>query len=234
LGAKKVKPIKKVQKKVVLPPDTAFERVKKWAEKNSTTAIVGGAVIVVALLSVYGFSAYTHSKQARARSEYGVLASRLPAEGKGTAEDWGKIIPDLQKFIAGHNGTAPALDARVDLAKAFFEAKRYEDAVKTGQEALSLAPAGYGLRPLILYQLGYAYEAAGKPDEAASQWNSIRQLGVRDLEREADWNLGKISEGKSDFAKAVEMYRLALQAPGDYPPASLVDQKIAGMKGVKP
>ena len=79
------------------------------------------------------------------------------AEGKGTPADWEKIIPDLQKFIAGHEGTASALNARVDLAKAFFEARRYDDAVKAGQKALALAPGGHGLRPLILYQLGFAW-----------------------------------------------------------------------------
>ena len=80
-------------------------------------------------------------KTGRAQSDYGTLVSRLPAEGKGSAADWEKLIPDLQKFISEHRDTAPALDARIELAKAFFETKRYGDAIKTGEEALSLAPA---------------------------------------------------------------------------------------------
>jgi len=82
----------------------------------------------------------------------------------------------------------------------------------------------------MLYQLAYAYESAGKPDEAAGEWNSLKQLGVPDLEREADWNLGRISEGKKEFARADEMYNLASKAPGDYPPAALIDQQIARVK----
>ena len=160
-----------------------------------------------------------------------MLVPRLPAEGKGTVADWERVTPDLQKFISEHKGTAPALNARVELAKAFFETKRYEDAIKTGKEALELAPPGHGLRPLILYQLAYAYEAAGNYDEAANQWNSIKQLGMPDLEREADWNLGRIFEGKKDFSKAVEMYQLASRAPGDYPSAALLDQQMTRIKG---
>ncbi len=230
MGAKKIKLVKKSQKKLVMTPDTTFTKAKKWADKNY--AIVFGActAILFTVIAVWGYSAHDRSKQARAQSDYGTLVSRLPAESTGSASDWEKLIPDLRTFISEHEGTVPALDARIELAKAFFETKRYGDAIKTGEEALKLAPAGRGLRPLILYQLAYAYESAGKPDEAAGEWTSLKQHGVPDLEREADWNLGRISEGKKEFARADEMYKLASKAPGDYPPAALIDQQIARVK----
>jgi predicted negative regulator of RcsB-dependent stress response len=234
LGAKKIKPVKKLHKKPVLPPDTTFEKMKKWVDENYAIVVGAGAAILFVVIAVWGFSAYDHSKRAGAQSDYGALVAMLPAEGKGTAADWQKLIPDLQKFISGHEGSAPALDARIELAKAFFETKLYEDAIKTGKEALELAQPGHGLRPLILYQLGYAYESAGNFDEAANQWTSLKKLGVPELEREADWNLGRISEGKKDFTGAVEMYQLASRAPGDYPPAALIDQQIARIKAVSP
>jgi tetratricopeptide (TPR) repeat protein len=234
LGAKRIKTVKKLQNKPVLPPDTTFERARKWADKNRGIVIGASVAVLFALVSIWGYSAHAHSKQARARSDYAVLASRFPGEGKGTRADWEKLIPDLQQFIAGYKDSPPALEARVELAKAFFETGRYADAIKTGQEALELAPAGQGLRPLILYQLGYAYESAGKLDEAVNEWNSLKQLGARDLEREADWNLGRIFESRKDFTKAAEMYQLAAQTPGDYPSASLIDQRIARVKTVGP
>jgi tetratricopeptide (TPR) repeat protein len=234
LGARKIKPVKKLQKKAVLPPETVFEKARKWVEQNFVTAVGAAAAVLFTVAAVLVYNVYATSKQAHARSDYGVIVSRLPAEGKATSADWEKIIPDLQAFISAHKGTAPALDARIELARALFEVKRYGDAVKVGQESLGLAPPGHGLRPLILYQLGYAYEAAGKLDEAAGEWTSLKELGAHDLEREAYWNLGRIFESKKDFAKAAEMYRLASQTPGDYPPVSLVDQKIAGANGLSP
>ncbi len=233
LGAKKIRPVKKSQKKSVLEPDTLFEKVKKWADENYTIVFGACLAILLTIICVWGFSAYDHSKLVRAESDYGTLVSRLPAEGKGSQVDWEKLIPDLQRFITEHGGTPPALNARVELAKAFLETKRYEDAIKTGKEALALAPSGHGLRPLILYQLGYAYQAAGKPDEAAGKWTSLKELGMPDMERETDWNLGRILEGKKELAKAAEMYQLASQAPGDYPPAALLDQQIARVKAGK-
>jgi len=233
LGAKKIKPVKKSQKKLVLTPDTTFAKARKWADKNYTIVFGACTAILFTVIAVWAYSAHDRSKQVQAQSDYGTLVSRLPAEGRGSAADWEKLIPDLKTFISEHEGTAPALDARIELAKAFFETRRYGDAIKTGEEALNLAPAGYGLRPLILYQLGYAYESAGKPDEAVGEWTSLKELGVQDLEREADWNLGRISESKKDFSRAAEMYQLASKAPGDYPPAALIDQQIARVKSAQ-
>ncbi len=234
MGAKRIKTVKKVQNKPVLPPDTAFETAKMWADSNRGIVIGVCVAVLLAAISVWGYTTYAHSKQVRARAEYTILASRFPGNSKGTPADWEKLIPDLQKFITVYKDGPAVLEARIELAKALFEAGRYPDAVKAGQEALSLAPPAHGLRPLILYQLAYACEAAGKLDEAASEWGSLKELGARDLEREADWNLGRISESRKDFTKAVEMYQLASQASGEYPPASLIDQRIAGVKAVGP
>ncbi len=234
MGAKKIKPVKKLVKKPAPAPETALEKAKKWADNNYTIIVGVGAAIIITVILVWGFSAHDRSKQASAQSDYGMLITRLPAEGKSNASDGEKLIADLQKFISEHEHTAPALDARIELAKAFFDTKHYEDAIKTGKEALELAPEGRGLRPLILYQLAYAYEAAGKSDEAANQWTSLKKLGLPDLEREADWNLGRISESKKDFTRAVELYQLASQAPGEYPDSALIDMQVARIKAVSP
>lgn len=230
MGVKKIKPVKKLQKKPVLPPDTAFERVKKWAEKNYTLAIgVGGATLLAVILA-WGFISHDRSKQEHAQSAYGLLVQRFPEDGKTSPADWESLVPGLQKFISEYGNTAPALDARMELAKAYFETKRYADAVKAGEEALGLAPQGSNLRPLIMYQLGYAYEAAGKSDEAFRMWTGLKQLGMIAFEREADWNLAKILESKKELDKAVEMYQAASQSPGEFPPSALIEQQIARVK----
>ena len=93
MGAKKIKPVKKLQKKPVLAPDTAFDKAKKWADNNYATVIGAGAAILFTCISVWGFSAHDHSKQARAQSDYGMLVSRLPAEGKGTLRTGRSLFP---------------------------------------------------------------------------------------------------------------------------------------------
>jgi predicted negative regulator of RcsB-dependent stress response len=230
LGTKRVKPITKAPKKPVLPPDTAFEKVKKWADKNYTLVVGIGAAIIFTAILAWGFGTHEHARQARAQADYGLIEQRLPVEGKGSAADWEKVVPDLEQFILKYKDSAPAQDARTELAKAYFETKRYADAVKIGEEALSLASSGHNLRPLIIYQLGYAYEAEGKAEEAARMWTDLKQFGKAEFEREADWNLAKIFESRKEFDKAAELYQTALQSPGDFPPTALIDQQMARAK----
>ncbi len=62
MGAKKIKPVKKLQKKPVLPPDTAFEKAKKWADKNYAIVVGACAAILFTIILVWGFSAHDRSK----------------------------------------------------------------------------------------------------------------------------------------------------------------------------
>jgi predicted negative regulator of RcsB-dependent stress response len=227
LGAKKVKVIKPVVKKgVPLPPETQLERLKEWADKNYSLIVGALALALFLVLAGWGVGTYQGSKQTKAQADYAVLSSKFPVEGKSTQADWERVIPDLQKFIGDHKGTRAALNAQVQLAKAFFEAKRYDDSIKTASEAMNSIPADSGLKPLLNYQLAYAYEASGKLDQAAGEWGNLKNFGLMGVEREVDWNLGRIYAAKKDFSKAVEMFQMASQVPGEYPPPALIDQEL--------
>jgi predicted negative regulator of RcsB-dependent stress response len=231
LGTKKVKVIKPVVKKgAALPEETQIERLKEWADKNYALIVGALALVLFIMFGAWGIGAYQGSKQSRAQADFAVLASRFPIETKGTQADWEKLIPDLQKFIADHKGTRAALNAQLQLAKAFFETQRYDDSIKTATEAMNSAPSGYGVKPLLNYQLAYSYEASGKLDQAVGEWTNLKNSGLMGIEREADWNLGRIYAAKKDFTKAAEMFQMASQAPGDYPPAALVDQELSRAK----
>ena len=127
----------------------------------------------------------------------------------------------------------PSPDARMELAKGYFETKNYAEAVKAGEEALEVVPGKSGLKPIILYQLGYACEAAGKTEEAEKTWAALKRFDVPALEREADWNLGRIYQGKKQFERAVAMYELAARAPGDYPAGPQIESRLAAIKTAK-
>ena len=231
MGAKKIKAVKKpVSKKPAVSQDTQLERLKTWAEEHYSVIMKVGTAVLVLFLATWGFSAYEKSKQAQAQSDYATLASKFPAEGAAVEADWEKLIPDLQKFISEHKGTGPAVNAQLELAKAFFETKHYDDAIKTASEALGSISKGHGLRPLLYYQLAYACMSAGKPDQAAQAWTDLKNTGLAEFEREADWNLGTIYMEKKDFAKAQEMFQLASKASGSYPPTALIEQQLANAK----
>jgi tetratricopeptide (TPR) repeat protein len=227
LGVKKAKPIRK---KAELPQQSSVEVAKAWAAQNTGAAIgLGLAVLVVAML-LGGFYAYEHSNSGSARAAYGLLAAKLPGEGADNAAEWNKVIPDLRKFIAAYGNSAPTLDAKMTLAKGYFETGRYAQAVDTWRETLNAVSSDSSLKPLILYQLGYACQAAAKPEEALKAWTELKRLKPPALEREADWNLGRLYQERKEFSKAIEMFSLASQAPGDYPPGPQIDERLAAIK----
>jgi predicted negative regulator of RcsB-dependent stress response len=229
LGGKKIKPAKKTSKPVVLQ-DNAFERLKAWAEQHSTLVVGTAAAVFFLIAAIWGVRIYGERMESQAKADYAVLAAKLPSADKEGAGGMQKMIPDLEKFVSEHKGTRPAVAARLELAKALFQAKRYDDAIKAASEALSSAPPGHGLRPLILYQLAVALEAAGKPDEALKQWAQLKELGDTGLEREAEWNTGKIYAAKKDYAKAADAYQKAAEALGTFPPEAMLDEELARVK----
>ncbi|MDR3556506.1 MAG: tetratricopeptide repeat protein [Syntrophobacteraceae bacterium] len=230
MGVKKAKPIRK---NTELAQQSTLEVAKEWAAKNTGAAIGVALAVVVAAMLLGGYFVYESSSLERARAAYGLIAARLPGEGADNAAEWNKVIPDLRRFIAGYGNSAPTLDAKMNLARGYFETGSYALAVETWQEALKAVSSDSSLKPLILYQLGYGCQAAGKPEEALKAWAELRRLKSPALEREADWNLGRIYQEKKELAKAVEMFALASQAPGEYPPGPQIDERLAAIKIAK-
>ncbi len=229
MGGKKIKPIKKSGKPIVLQ-ENFYDRFKIWAQNHATLVVGTSAAVFFLIAAIWGFRIYTERRETQAKTDYAALAAKLPTADKAAPGDLEKLIPDLQKFVSEHDGTRPALVARLELAKALFQAKRYDASIKAASEALSAAPPGHGLRPLIHYQLATTLEAAGKPDEALKQWAQLKDSGDPSLEREADWNTGRIYAAKKDYAKAAEAYLNATKAPGTFPPEALLDQELARVK----
>ncbi len=209
--------------------ESAIESAKGWASQNRSMALGLGVGIVALAILASGIAAYVHSSQAYARKKYLAIAERIPTHS-GDSAAWNKVIPDLRAFLSRHGYSTSAQNARMELAKGYFETKNYSKAVKIGEEALKDDHSGSGLKPVILYQLGYACEAAGKTDEAIKTWTELKNLRVAAMVREAEWNLGKLYQKKKNFAKAALMFGLASQAGGDYPPTAQIEQRLAAVK----
>ncbi|MDR3570266.1 MAG: tetratricopeptide repeat protein [Syntrophobacteraceae bacterium] len=221
------------RKQAFLSQKSAPERVGEWVENNSRAAVGAGVAIVLAALLVGGFVVHERSKDARALAEYGAIASRIPGDTAGSGAAWKTVLPELSGFIEKHADSPATLNAKMELARGYFATKNYAQAAQAGESALKIVSANSSVKPLILYQLGYSYESAGKPDEAAKTFMALKKVGAPALERDADWNLGMIFQAKKNFSKAAVMYELAYRAPGDYPSAPQIEERLSAIKSVR-
>jgi predicted negative regulator of RcsB-dependent stress response len=211
-------------------PAGFVERVKAWAETHTHHIAVAVIVVLVILLGLWGTEAYRNSKEKNARAAYAQLSQGWPKQENFDPKIWEKMIPELEKYIGEHQGTAPALDAQMDLASAYFHTQRYEDALKWEKKILENVPSDDGLRFLATYRMALTYEALGRTDEAIAQWTALKTEGSSGFSREMYWHLGRLYAKKNDHARAIEQYEEALQSTGAYPDSALLQDELSSLK----
>ena len=232
MGAKKIK----ISKKEVLKARKAEELAqipvlsKQWIEERSTKIFSGLGVVLLLLGAIWGFNAYGASKEQRARLEYARVLQNWPAGENTDLQAWQQIIPALETYLSEYSGTAPANNAELDLARAYFQAQQYENALKTSKKVLDQRAHEQNLKFLAQYQLAFIYEALNKTDEALAQWQALTGNEASGLSKEAFWNMARLYARKGDHAKAAEYCESALKAPGAYPNPALIQTELASLK----
>lgn len=231
MGAKKIKIAKKDALK---KEETALfsERVKDWL--NDHYRVLGGIVIGVFLVLIlaWGFNAYGEAKERRARGDYAQVLKTWPDEDNADPKAWERVAPELEKFIGEYEGTRPALNAQLDLSRAYYQMGKYEESIKWGTRVLEKLSSKDELGPLAMYQLAMTYQASGDIDRALEQWSALKAQGFSENSREIDWYMARLYAKKGDQAKARDHYEQALKASGSYPGTAVLEEELASL-GIK-
>ena len=229
MSARKIKVVKKKIDPNALPL-TLAERYTEWVDRYMVHIV--GVVVAIVLVGagIYAYRNYAASQELKAEAEYSVVVAVWPADETTDAKKYEEMVPALQKFIESHKGTVAAMNAQLDLSKAWFQAKKYEDAFKAAEAVVNEAPSGHSLKMFARYQLALCAEALGRSDDALAQWNILRKEGFAGNAREADWHVAQIYVKKQDYAKAAEAYEQALKSSGSYPEAGLIRQELDSIK----
>jgi len=232
LGAKKIKVSKKEIQRAKKAEELAAIPMlsREWIEQHLNKILAGLGALLLILAVVWGFNAYGASKERSARLEYAKVLQYWPADDNASSQAWPQVIAGLESYLKEHSGEAPAENAQLDLARAYFQTKQYENALKYAQKALDQRPRSQTLKLLAHYQLAFIYEELGKTDEALAQWNTLKGTEAAQLSREAYWNSARLYAKQGNSAKALENYELALKTPGSYPNSTLVQTELASLK----
>jgi tetratricopeptide (TPR) repeat protein len=209
---------------------TFSERAADFAREYQNWMIGAAALVLLALIMVWGINTYSQSKERQAREEYAQVIEQWPAGDLFAFDGWEKLTADLHKVIEDHPGTQTSLNAQLDLAQAYFWMKRYEDSLNTANQLLQKTSTDSALRPLVRYHLALTYEEMGQFDNAVSHWDALARQGVGGLEREVHWHLAKLYSDRGDYAKAIDHFEKALKTTSGYPDPSLIQEQLASAR----
>jgi tetratricopeptide (TPR) repeat protein len=119
--------------------------------------------------------------------------------------------------------------ARVKLGNLYFDAERYDDAIKWYSDAVKLAPNDVNLST----DLGVSYYYTNQPDKALEQFD--RSLKIDPRHAKTLLNLGIVKAfGKQDLAGASQAWQQLIQLAPDSPEAKAAKRALDSMRSAHP
>jgi predicted negative regulator of RcsB-dependent stress response len=225
LGTRKIKR-KKTESERTEEMRTMLDRTAIWVRERINVILGVAAGVLVIALAVWGLRLYGDLQEQWAGEAYAEAMRVYPGIEATDPQAWNRVIEELGKMVEKHSGTEAALSARLTLANACYRADRPEEALEHLQEAERRIGRDHKLAGMVDYQLGIVYQVLDRPDEALDEWKDLLARGNPKLEREIHWHMARIYERKGEYGKAREQYKQALETPGRYPDALLLEHAL--------
>lgn len=119
--------------------------------------------------------------------------------------------------------------ARVQLGNLYFDAERYDDAIKWYSEAIKLAPKDVNLST----DLGVCYYYTNQPDKALAQLQ--QSLAIDPKHTKTLLNIGIVRAfGKQDLPGAAEAWQKVIDISPDSPEGQAAKRALDAMKSAHP
>ena len=156
-------------------------------------------------------------------------AATAPAGGGNTTR--AAVLDEAQvnalKSVADRETTNPA--PRVQLGNLYFDAERYDDAIKWYADALKLAPKDVN----VSTDLGVSYYYVNQPDKALAQFDQSLKLDPRHAKTLL--NLGIVKAfGKQDLQGASEAWQQVIKFSPDSPEAQAAKRALDSLQSAHP
>jgi tetratricopeptide (TPR) repeat protein len=166
------------------------------------------------------------SQQAVARPPAAAVAQQAPASGAG-ATARAAVLDETQvnalKTVAERE--ASNATPRVQLGNLYFDAERYDDAIKWYGDALKLAPSDVN----VSTDLGVSYYYSNQPDKALTQFD--RSLKLDPKHAKTLLNVGIVKAfGKQDLDGAEAAWKQVLAIAPDSPEGQAAKRALDGLQ----
>ncbi len=118
---------------------------------------------------------------------------------------------------------------RIDLANLYFDAEKYDDAIKWYEDAYKLNPKDAN----VSTDLGVCYYYTNQPDKALAQFDKSLQLDPKHTKTLLNVGIVK-AFGKQDLAGATEAWKQVLQIAPDSPEGQAAKRALDSLQSAHP
>jgi predicted negative regulator of RcsB-dependent stress response len=192
-----------------LPPKAiTFIRANQRIIQISLAILIAAVVIG----SLYG--SYRQKVREEAAS---ALAKAMELQDDGKAEA-------LRKVAEEYSSTASALWAKVDLAHLDMKNGAFADAGEKYRKVLVDLKKDNPLYPLVLFGIAQSFEADKKYEEAATQYDLLKN--IKGFEHIGYAGMGRIEESQGNIDKAIAIHNNFLLSIGDDPSFAQAREEI--------
>jgi tetratricopeptide (TPR) repeat protein len=172
------------------------------------------------------------SQQASLRPANAAVAAAAPATAGTSAPAPPPPILDenrVKALTAVAEQQPTSAQPRVELGNVYFDAERYNDAIKWYSEALKLSPKDVN----VSTDLGVSYYYINQPDRALQQFDQSLKLDPKHAKTLL--NLGIVRAfGKQDLAGAEEAWQRVLDLEPNGPEAQAAKRALDSLKSAHP
>ncbi len=153
-------------------------------------------------------------------------AAPAPAQGQGTARQAPPPLDEakVQALMTVIKNDPKNAGAAVQLANTYFDAERYEDAIKWYEESLRLDPKN----PDASTDLGISYYYAGQADRALQQFEASLEIDPRHTKTLLNKGI-VLAFGKQDLAGAEEAWKQVVALAPDTPEGQAARRGLEGL-----
>ena len=171
------------------------------------------------------------TQQASVRVPAPVSTQAAPTSPVGDSTPRAAILDDAQvnalKAVADRE--PKSAKPRVDLANLYFDAERYDDAIRWYADALKLGPNDVN----VSTDLGVSYYYTNQPDKALQQFE--RSLKIDPKHVKTLLNVGIVKAfGKQDLNGALQAWQQVMQIAPDSPEGQAAKRALDSIRSAHP
>jgi tetratricopeptide (TPR) repeat protein len=194
---------------------------------ESESIAFGVAGVVFGLIAGWVIGA----QQATSRPVAGAGQPAAAAPAANAASPRAALLDESQvqalKSVAEREPSSPA--PRTQLGNLYFDAERYDDAIKWYGEAVKLAPND----PNVSTDLGVSYYYTNQPDKALEQFGRSLQLDPKHTKTLLNVGIVK-AFGKQDLEGAARSWQQVIQIAPDSPEGQAAKRALDSMRSAHP